>query len=66
MIYKCENCENRGNCTQNKGQYTALCKVVESVLKLDKENEFHSWFNLTMRCDYFRPDRLREIANCEG
>lgn len=56
MIYKCDACKNRKNCCENKEQYTALCKVVEAVLELDKENEFHSWFSVTMRCDYFSPD----------
>ena len=66
MIYKCENCQHRENCCENKEQYASLCKVVESVLKLDKEPEFHAWFSLTMKCDYFQADASTEIWNCEG
>ena len=57
MIYKCKDCANKNNCCENKAEYTALSKVVEAVLKLDKEDEFHSWFSVTMKCDYFTPSK---------
>ena len=66
MIYKCEDCVNRNNCSENKAQYTTLCKVIEAVLKLDKEEEFHSWFGLTMKCDYFVAERRYCECECDG
>ena len=68
MIYKCENCKNRENCCENKAEYTALTKVVENVVKLDREPEFRAWFSLTMRCDYFQedPDITMRAAESAG
>ena len=65
MIYKCEDCLNKNNCVENKEQYTTLCKVVESVLKLDKEPEFRSWFSVNMRCDYFILQEVPENNTCD-
>lgn len=66
MIYKCKDCASRENCPQDKAQYTALAKVVEAVLKLDREDEFRSWFTLTMKCDYFCPDKTNEERHSCG
>lgn len=66
MIYKCEDCLNRNNCPENEAQYKALCKVIEAVLKLDKEEEFHSWFELTMKCDYFVAEHRCCECACDG
>ena len=69
MIYKCENCQHRHDCHENKAQYKALSKVIESALQLDKENEFHCWFGLNMKCDYFDADKTtlpNGDATCGG
>ena len=56
MIYKCEDCVNRNHCPENKNQYQALSKVIESVLRLDREPEFNCYFNCYLKCNYFVPD----------
>ena len=56
MIYKCCDCVNRNNCSENKTQYEALSTLVEAVDKLDKTAPFHCWYNLTLKCDYFVED----------
>lgn len=57
MIYRCENCVNRHDCSENKSQYTNLCKVVNILInEADKLPDYRCYFSLTLKCDYFVED----------
>ena len=53
MYYKCENCVNRYNCPENQTQYRKLCKAID---KLTKKKKYHSYYSLTIKCDYWIAD----------
>ena len=58
MIYKCENCVNRHNCCENKEQYERTCKVVADIARaIDKTPDYHCWYSLTIKCDYWVEDK---------
>lgn len=59
MIYKCENCANRHNCTScNKENYQNLCNLLATVVKeADKMPDYRCYFSLTLKCDYFVEDK---------
>ena len=58
MIYKCENCKNRHNCCENKEQYERTCKTVGDIARaIDKTPDYHCWYSLTIKCDYWVEDK---------
>jgi hypothetical protein len=58
MIYKCENCVNRHNCCENKEQYERTCKTVGDIARaIDKTPDYHCWYSLTIKCDYWVEDK---------
>lgn len=58
MIYKCENCKNRHNCCENKEQYERTCETVGDIARaIDKMPDYHCYYGLTIRCDYWIDDK---------
>lgn len=67
MIYKCENCKNRNNCCENKEQYERTCKMVGDIASaIDKAPDYHCWYSLTIKCDYWVEDKetYGQTFNC--
>ena len=64
--YKCENCINRHNCPENQSQYKKLCSAID---KLTKKREYHSYYSLTIKCDYWIADEStmeQEVYCCNN
>lgn len=59
MIYKCENCANRGYCINKIKGYKDLCNLVEAV---DKVCYYSAYYSLSLKCDYWVEDK-EEHAN---
>lgn len=58
MIFRCENCINRTGCSENKEQYEQTCKVIGDIASaLDKLSGYHSYYSLTIKCDYWCEDK---------
>ena len=68
MIYRCEHCVNRYSCPENKEQYTKTCDIIETVAKgIDKLKECHSFYSLTIKCDYWIYDKeLNIMEDCDS
>ena len=57
MIYRCEYCKNRRDCPENKEQYIKTCDIIDTVIRgIDELPECHSYYNLTLKCDYWIED----------
>lgn len=64
MIYRCEHCKNRQDCPENKEQYIKTCDIINTVVRgIDELPECHSFYSLTIRCDYWVEDK--ETYSCE-
>ena len=58
MIYKCENCQNRHNCCENKEQYERTCEMVEDIARaIDRTPKYRCYYSLTIKCDYWVEDK---------
>ena len=68
MIYKCENCKNRGNCPEKQEGYIKLCKDIENI---DKNSYHNCYYSLSLKCDYWVKDEAtltgsEETCLCKG
>lgn len=67
MIFNCEDCINRNNCSENKEQYERTCKTLHDVARgLDKLPEYSSYYSLEIKCDYWVKDRETEVLCSDG
>lgn len=57
MIYICENCKHRHNCTENKNQYLKTCMIIDTVARgIDRLPDCNSFYTVTVKCDYWEED----------
>ena len=57
MIYRCENCKNRHDCPENQAQYQRTCNLIREIARaLDETQNYHCYYTLTVRCDYWCDD----------
>ena len=69
MIYRCEHCKNRHDCPENMEQYKKTCDIIDTVIRgIDELPECHSYYNLTLKCDYWYEDKeaVKEHFTCES
>ena len=67
MIFSCEDCINRNNCPENKEQYERTCNTLRDVARgLDKLPEYHSYYSLEIKCDYWVKDKEIEVLCSDG
>lgn len=67
MIYRCENCENRHDCLENKEQYKRTCDVISAVARgIDELPDHHCYYSLSLRCDYWCEDKETYIGTMES
>lgn len=65
MIYRCGNCKNRHNCVENKEQYEKTCEIINTVARgIDRLPDCHSWYGITVRCDYWEEDEDLKRCKC--
>lgn len=56
MISNCDECTNRNDCEYKQNWKKFHDKAVQFFKDIDKDPETHSYFNYSVRCDYFYPD----------
>lgn len=63
MIYRCENCKNRHDCTENKKQYERTCNTIGDIARaIDELPDYHCYYSLSLRCDYWCKDKETYIG----
>ena len=67
MIFRCENCKNRHDCPENRKQYEKTCDIISAVVRgIDKLADCHSYYSVTVKCDYFCEDKETYIGTTES
>lgn len=67
MIFRCEHCKNRHDCPENKTQYKKTCDIISTIVRgIDKLPECHSYYCITVKCDYWCEDTETHIGTMES
>lgn len=67
MIFQCDNCKNRVDCPENKTQYKKTCDIISAVVRgIDRLPDCHSYYNVTVKCDYWCEDKETYINATES
>ena len=67
MIYRCKYCKNRHDCPENKEQYERTCKTIGDIARaIDELPDYHCYYSLSLRCDYWSEDIGAYIAEQES